>query len=78
LEEQVYVEQPANYVIKGNEDKVYKLKNSLYDLKHVLRAWAKKIDSYFVKNDFQRFIFEHTLYIKFIERLKYPYYVSLC
>ena len=33
LEEEVYVEQPRGYIVKGEEDKVCKLKNSLYGLK---------------------------------------------
>lgn len=53
LEEELYVEQPTGYVVNGREDKVYRLKKSLYDLKHALRVWYKKIDSYFVHNDFQ-------------------------
>lgn len=31
--EEVYVEPPARYVIKGKEDKIYKLKKTLYGLK---------------------------------------------
>ena len=33
LEEELYVEQPIGYVIKGQEDKVLKLKKALYGLK---------------------------------------------
>ena len=33
LEEEVYVEQPPGYIVKGHEDKVYKLKKALYGLK---------------------------------------------
>ena len=67
LEEEVYVEQLADYVIPRVEDKVYRLKKALYGLKQAPRAWYKKIDSYFIENGFQRCPFEHTLYIKFIE-----------
>jgi len=48
LEEEVYVEKPAVYVVRGKEDKVYRLKKALYGLKHAPRAWYKKIDSYFI------------------------------
>ena len=64
--EEVYVEQSAGYMIPGEEEKVYRLKKTLYGLKQALRAWYKKI-SYFVENGFQRCPFEHTLYIKFVE-----------
>ena len=33
LEEELYVKQPICYVVKGQEDKVPKLKKSLYGLK---------------------------------------------
>jgi hypothetical protein len=33
LEEEIYVEQPMGYVIKGDEKKVLKLKKALYGLK---------------------------------------------
>jgi len=33
LEEEVYVQQPKGFLIKGQEDKVYHLKKALYGLK---------------------------------------------
>jgi hypothetical protein len=51
---EVYVEQPAGYVVRGKKDKVYRLKKVLYGLKQTPRAWYKKIDSYFIQNGFQR------------------------
>lgn len=36
--EEVYVKQPSGYIILGNENKMYKLKKTLYDLKQTLRA----------------------------------------
>jgi hypothetical protein len=38
LEEEIYVEQPMGYVIKGDEEKVLKLKKALYGLKQAPRA----------------------------------------
>jgi hypothetical protein len=38
LEEEIYVEQPMGYVIKGGEEKVLKLKKALYGLKQAPRA----------------------------------------
>lgn len=45
---QVYVEQPRGYVIKGHEDKVYKLKKTLCGIKQAPRAWYSRIDSYLI------------------------------
>lgn len=67
LNEEVYVDQPLGFVIKGKEDKVYKLKKALYGLKQAPRAWYKEIDSYFCSSGFHRSPSEATLYIKATE-----------
>ncbi|RDX67235.1 hypothetical protein CR513_53922, partial [Mucuna pruriens] len=41
LEEEVY-----GFVVKGEENKVYKLKKILNGLKQALRAWNKRIDDF--------------------------------
>ena len=64
LEEEVYVDQPPGYTIKGHEDKVYKLKKALYGLKQAPRAWYNRIDSYLINNGFNRSSNEPTLYVK--------------
>lgn len=51
--EEVYVKQLPEYVLRGNEDKVYRLKKVLYGSKHATRAWYKKINSYFVQHGFE-------------------------
>lgn len=42
------MEQPRGYVIKGHEDKVYKLKKTLCGIKQAPRAWYSRIDSYLI------------------------------
>lgn len=64
LHEVVYVDQPQGFIIKGNEEKVYKLRKALYGLKQAPRAWFSKIESYFVKERFEKCDLEHTLFIK--------------
>ena len=43
LEEEVYVEQPHGFEIKGHEHDVYLLKKALYGLKQAPKAWYEKI-----------------------------------
>ncbi|KAL4323682.1 hypothetical protein GQ457_11G029910 [Hibiscus cannabinus] len=38
LEEEIYVEQPEGFTVKGRENDVYLLKKALYGLKQTLRA----------------------------------------
>ncbi|XP_070664609.1 uncharacterized mitochondrial protein AtMg00810-like [Malus domestica] len=64
LEEEVYIQQPSSYEIKGNEDKVLKLKKALYGLKQAPRAWNNRIDKYFQENNFTKCPHEHALHIK--------------
>lgn len=64
LEEEVYVEQPQGYEVKGKEDKVYRLKKALYGLKQAPRAWNSKTDSYFLNHGFTKSPNEPSLYIK--------------
>ena len=46
--------QPIGYVIKGEEDKVYRLKKALYGLKQAPRAWYNRIETYFLKEGFEK------------------------
>jgi len=64
LEEEVYVDQPPGYTVKGHEDKVYKLKKALYGLKQAPQAWYSRIDSYLINNGFSRRNNEPTRYVK--------------
>jgi len=53
LEEEIYIEQPPGFVVKGQEAKVLRLKKALYGLKQ-----------YFTNQGFRRSKSEPTLYIK--------------
>ncbi|PNX64094.1 copia-type polyprotein, partial [Trifolium pratense] len=63
LDETVYAEQPLGYQKEGKE-MVYRLKKSLYGLKHAPRAWYSKIEAYFSKEGFVKCTHEHTLFVK--------------
>lgn len=64
LQKEVFIDQPPGYVKLGNEHKVYKLKKALYGLKQAPRAWYNRIETYFLKEGFQKCPYEHTLFIK--------------
>jgi hypothetical protein len=64
LNEVVFIEQPQGFEVKGEETKVYKLKKALYGLKQAPRAWYSKLESFFIKEGFQRCSSEHTLFTK--------------
>ncbi|KAM2687700.1 hypothetical protein EV2_010439 [Malus domestica] len=64
LEEEVYVDQPDGFVIKGAEDKVYRLRKALYGLKQAPRAWYSEIDTYLIHCGFHKSSSEATLYVR--------------
>lgn len=45
LDEEIYMEQPEGFIVKGKEKKVCKLKKSLYGLKQAPKQWHEKFDN---------------------------------
>jgi Reverse transcriptase (RNA-dependent DNA polymerase) len=64
LEDEVYVEQPLEYMKLGKEHIVLRLNKAMHGLKQAPRAWNTKIDNYFKENDFKECPFEMTIYVK--------------
>ena len=64
LEEEVYVDQPPGYEVKGEKGKVLRLKKALYGLKQAPRAWNQCIDQYLAHEGFVKCPHEHALYVK--------------
>lgn len=64
LNEEVFIAQPPGYEQKGQEHKVYKLKKALYSLKQAPQAWYSRIESYFMKEGFEKCPHEHTLFVR--------------
>ncbi|GJU74508.1 retrovirus-related pol polyprotein from transposon TNT 1-94 [Tanacetum coccineum] len=51
LDEEVYMKQPEGFVLPGHENKVCKLKKSLYGLKQTPKQWHDKFDKSILSND---------------------------
>ncbi|RVW98283.1 Retrovirus-related Pol polyprotein from transposon RE1 [Vitis vinifera] len=64
LEEEIFVEQPEGFIVKGMEEKVYLLKKALYGLKQAPRAWYSRIDSHLLGLGFTKSLSEFTLYFR--------------
>jgi hypothetical protein len=46
IEEEVYIEKPQGFEVHGRKSHVCRLKEDLYGLKQVPRAWYSRIDGY--------------------------------
>jgi hypothetical protein len=49
LDEELYMEQPEGFIVKGQERKVYRLKKALYGLKQAAIAWNKQANKSLMK-----------------------------
>lgn len=50
IDEEIYMDQPEGYVVKGQDDKVCHLKKSMYRLKQAPRQWNKCFDQFMIKD----------------------------
>ena len=66
LEEEIYMQQPDGFVVKGKEHLVCRLKRSLYGLKQSPRMWYQKFDAFALKMGF-RSEDDHCVYFKVID-----------
>ena len=64
LQDEIYVEQPEGFQVKGQEEKVYLLKKALYGLKQALNAQYSRIDEHLQNLGFVKSPSEATLYVK--------------
>jgi hypothetical protein len=54
LDEEVFVTQPPDFEVRGEKNKVYQLKKTLYSLKEAPRVWNKRIDEFLVLHGFYK------------------------
>jgi hypothetical protein len=64
LRQEVHVEQPWGFIIEGEEDKAYRLKDAFYKLKQALKAWYSQIDGHFNEKCFLKSKNEPTMLVK--------------
>jgi hypothetical protein len=67
LEEEIYMQQPQGYEVKGKENLVCRLKKSLYGLKQAPRQWYLKFDRFMTEQGYRRCHSDHCVYFKRLE-----------
>jgi hypothetical protein len=61
LEEEIYMQQPHGYEVKGKENLVCRLKKSLYGLKKAPRQWYLNFDRFLTEQGYSRCHFDHNV-----------------
>jgi hypothetical protein len=64
LLEEVFVEQPAGFILMGSEHKVLKLQKALYGLHQALKAWNAMLDDTLTKLGFISSLSEALIYTR--------------
>ena len=66
LEEEIYMNQPKGFVVKGKKELVCKLNKSMYGLKQSPRMWYQKFDTFIWGLGFTKIKVDHCVYFKLI------------
>ncbi|KXJ62447.1 hypothetical protein RP20_CCG009210 [Aedes albopictus] len=64
LDEELYMVQPPGHVVKGKENKVCRLRRSIYGLKQSARCWNKRLDAVLKSMGFEQSAADTCLYTK--------------
>ena len=64
LEEEIYMEQPEGFQVKGKKDHTCLLQKALYGLNQTPRQWNKCFDQFVVSHRFLKSEYDHCVYIK--------------
>jgi transposase InsO family protein len=62
LNEEIFMEQPEGFVCEGGEQKVCRLKKSIYGLKQASREWNSKFDHFLVQFGLNRCVADPCVY----------------
>ena len=78
LKEEIYLEQPEGYKVKGREFDVCRLHKSLYGLKQSPRCWNTTIHSFLLSNDFKVLSADTAVYVntKFSSKIMVSLFVD--
>ena len=76
IDKEVHVKQLMGYVQKDFEDKVYKLKKSLYGFKHGLLCWNKELNCVQTKLRFIRIKADHAVVERYDQSASSSYYLT--
>ena len=74
----MHVTQPHGFIIKGEEDRVFRSNKALYGLKQAPRAWNKRIDKFFVEQGFKKSLAKNEVYMKGSEGISLLIICLLC
>ena len=66
LDKEIYMEQSKGFVMRGQENKVYKLIKSLYGLKQAPKQWYKKSNKMILSNGFKIHESDKCIYSTFV------------
>ena len=64
LEEEIYIDHPIGFVSKGQEDKVCRLKRSIYGLKQSFRSYCLRFHEVITSFGLSMISEDHRVYIK--------------
>jgi hypothetical protein len=62
LEEEIYMQQPQGYEVKGKANLVCRLKKSLYGIKQSPKQWYLKFDRFMTEQGYSRCHSDHCVY----------------
>jgi hypothetical protein len=71
LEEEIYMQKPQGYEVKGKKNLVFNLKKILYGLKKAPRMWYLKFDKFMMERGYSRCHSDQCVYFKRLENGSY-------